>query len=315
MSASTDSTSSVAARSPVSTGAGARSAAIRTTRGDGDQRRRVGGGLGGEQLRVRSPGGQTDDLEPVRVGGDDVERLGADRTGRTQDDDPPTARSTARAPVRGVAGTGACVHFDRRPGIVTASSSSIDSAAVIDSRAPRMERVAGPLRPGRRHTGVMATRNTLSTRWVTVIMVAALVCSVVGGVGADPDHRAEPGLVVDAPASESPASRHRRRRPTAPSDPTTHGRGRSRQLTADRPVPGPGPGATSSTAVTPAPIAARVRAPATRRLDRYRRDDDHRARPLRGDRRNVVVHPDAPNWRCRARWSAPVRSTTRTRCR
>jgi len=29
------------------------------------------------------------------------------------------------------------------------------------------------------HTGVMATRRTLSTRWVTVIMVVALVCSVV----------------------------------------------------------------------------------------------------------------------------------------
>ena len=28
------------------------------------------------------------------------------------------------------------------------------------------------------HTGLMATRNTLSTRWVTVIMVVALVCSV-----------------------------------------------------------------------------------------------------------------------------------------
>ncbi len=34
-----------------------------------------------------------------------------------------------------------------------------------------------PRRPP--HTGLVATRNTLSTRWVTVIMVAALVCSVV----------------------------------------------------------------------------------------------------------------------------------------
>ena len=44
--------------------------------------------LPGEQLGVATPCGQPDDLEPVRVGGDHVERLGADRAGAAQQQHP-----------------------------------------------------------------------------------------------------------------------------------------------------------------------------------------------------------------------------------
>ena len=53
------------------------------------------------------------------------------------------------------------------------------------------------------HTGVMATRNTLSTRWVTLIMVAALVCSVAVVWGLIQITGESPASSSTAPASES----------------------------------------------------------------------------------------------------------------
>ena len=49
----------------------------------------------------------------------------------------------------------------------------------------------------------MATRNTLSTRWVTVIMVAALVCSVAVVWGLIQITGESPASSSTAPASES----------------------------------------------------------------------------------------------------------------
>ena len=40
-----------------------------------------------EQVGVAAAGGQADDPEPVGVGAHEVERLGADRSGRPEDDD------------------------------------------------------------------------------------------------------------------------------------------------------------------------------------------------------------------------------------
>ena len=46
------------------------------------------GALPGQQVGVAAAGGQPDDLEAVRVGGDDLQRLGADGTGAAQDQHP-----------------------------------------------------------------------------------------------------------------------------------------------------------------------------------------------------------------------------------
>jgi hypothetical protein len=102
------------------------------------------------------------------------------------------------------------------------------------------------------HTGVMAARNTLSTRWVTVIMVVALACSVVvvwGLIqitGQSPASSSTPS--AGAPASDSG-------RPTEPSGPSSTDAVGSPTLTAD---PSAAEGSRSrgtdiSTAVTTAP--------------------------------------------------------------
>jgi len=53
--------------------------------GDRDERREELAHLTDEQILVRPAGRQTDDLEPIRVPPDDVERLRADRAGRSED--------------------------------------------------------------------------------------------------------------------------------------------------------------------------------------------------------------------------------------
>ena len=52
----------------------------------------VCGGLRGQQVRPAAAGGQPDDLELARVRGDDLQCLGADRTGGTQDQHPARRR-------------------------------------------------------------------------------------------------------------------------------------------------------------------------------------------------------------------------------
>ena len=165
------------------------------------------------------------------------------------------------------------------------------------------------------HTGVMATRNTLSTRWVTVIMVVALVCSVVVVWGLIQ-------ITGQSPASSSTPSA---------SDPRAVGIGvartdavaarrpprRRRRPDSDRrPAYGYGPGGTDlHDRLTPAPLLPGLRAAAAGGLDRYRGDDDHRARPVRGHRRNVVLHPDRRPGPAGPGGRAPARSTIPTRCR
>ncbi len=53
--------------------------------GDGDVRHACLGALLGQQAGIAAAGRQPDDLEAVRVGGDDVQRLGADRAGAAED--------------------------------------------------------------------------------------------------------------------------------------------------------------------------------------------------------------------------------------
>ncbi len=57
--------------------------------GDGDERRQELPDLPDEQVLVRAPRGQADDLEPIGVAPDDVERLGADRPCRSEDGEGP----------------------------------------------------------------------------------------------------------------------------------------------------------------------------------------------------------------------------------
>ena len=52
--------------------------------GDGDVGDAGLGALLGQQRRIAAACGQPDDLESVRVGGDDLQRLGADRAGAAQ---------------------------------------------------------------------------------------------------------------------------------------------------------------------------------------------------------------------------------------
>lgn len=106
-----------------------------------------------------------------------------------------------------------------------------------------------------RHTGVMATRKTLSTRWVTVIMVVALVCSVVVVWGLIQVTGQSPASSSTPAASDSPA-------------PSASGAGSSAALdasdtsTARTPPPsgsaadsaGPARPTIASTTATPAPI-------------------------------------------------------------
>ncbi len=54
--------------------------------GDGDDRHVERDRLLGQEPRVAAAGGEADDLEAVGVGGDHLERLGADRAGRAEDD-------------------------------------------------------------------------------------------------------------------------------------------------------------------------------------------------------------------------------------
>src|SRR6478752_3665575 len=69
----------------------------------------------------------------------------------------------------------------RRPASLRRRQSSLRPAAQnpVRTRHDRVDRRSTGVAARGAHTGLMATRNTLSTRWVTVIMVVALVCSVV----------------------------------------------------------------------------------------------------------------------------------------
>ena len=55
--------------------------------GDGDVGHPGGGPLGGQHVDIAAAGGQADQLEAVRVGRDDVQRLRADRPGTAEDQD------------------------------------------------------------------------------------------------------------------------------------------------------------------------------------------------------------------------------------
>ena len=163
----------------------------------------------------------------------------------------------------------------------------------------------------------MATRNTLSTRWVTVIMVVALVCSVavVWGLiqitGRSPAssstaaHGCLPGGVHVAihgrnggPVGRPALGLHRPRPKPArgrlrPDDEPFRGDGRTHSTPARCPAPG-----------------CRCRRPGP-----DRGDDHHGTRPLRrrpAGRRRTPVRADLA---LQGRWTAPGRSTTPIRCR
>ena len=104
----------------------------------------------------------------------------------------------------------------------------------------------------------MATRNTLSTRWVTLIMVAALVCSVAVVWGLIQITGESPASSSTAPASESASQ--------SAADPGTGGSSSDRTTTtaAETNSLRPSAGSAVSTALTPAPIlpGSAVRLPA-----------------------------------------------------
>jgi len=104
----------------------------------------------------------------------------------------------------------------------------------------------------------MATRNTLSTRWVTLIMVAALVCSVAVVWGLIQITGESPASSSTAPASESASQ--------SAADPGTDVSSSDRTTTtaAETNSLRPSAGSAVSTALTPAPIlpGSAVRLPA-----------------------------------------------------
>ena len=55
--------------------------------------------LAGQQVGIAAAGGQAHHLEAVRVGGDHLERLGADRTGAAQHQDAETVSCCAHCPI------------------------------------------------------------------------------------------------------------------------------------------------------------------------------------------------------------------------
>ena len=328
-SASVVSTSSVAARGPVMHGpAGRRPPIGGLPVGAPPRPRRPGcaAAWAANSSGLRTAGGQPDDLERLGMGGDDVQRLGADRPGGAEHDHPATRRPdrigglpnrarrlTSPAPL-----SSTCPRA-RRSAVTGSTPRSSEVRAIAGSGlTARSTGVAA----GGAHTGLMAARQHPEHPWVTVIMVVALVCSVVvvwgliqitGQSPASSSTRRPSASASRVAAADSAgvvgAAATGPRRPAAPLDPTTapptpSGQAGRRHLGRRSPTRRP-------------PRRPRCPAPgcAAGGLDRHGRHDHHRARPVRGDRRNVVVHPDRRPGTAGPGARAPGRSTIRIRCR